>query len=222
MEQLALFVASSTGHKVLEETDSDLQDDWNSENPFEGELKSIVSRDTHLSKRELQVANLKAFIADQKNLALEPHARQATVPAGTSATPGERAEQETVFALTISAPKFPIFVQMPPPNEHFYYRSNLLQALDQALASPGQICIIHGVGGVGKTLAAVEYSLTHRDRYDAMFWCQADTAPGLAESYFQMALAVGVADSPEDQYFVTAKGRSWLQETGKTHSSLGQ
>lgn len=66
MEQLALFIASSTGYKVLEEDDSDPQDDEDSGDPFQGELRSIVSRDTHLSKRELQVANLKAFMEIRK------------------------------------------------------------------------------------------------------------------------------------------------------------
>jgi hypothetical protein len=86
------------------------------------------------------------------------------------------------------------------------------------LRSPGLICIFHGVGGVGKTLAAVQYIYTHKEHYDAIFWLQADTAPGLADSYLQMVMALGIFNGTEDHHHIIDKGRNWLQETGPSSS----
>jgi len=215
MEQLSFFVASSAGQMAFKDDDSEFQDDSEFEDGLQAEIKTIASRDTHLSKKEIHVANLKAFIADQQRVAGEEYNRLVPAAIASEVAHADRRSSSTPTQdLGIEAPTFPVYVQLPPPNEHFYSRSHLLLDLDKCLSSPGAMCIVHGVGGVGKTLAAVQYSHVHKEQFDAVFWLQADTAPGLTDSYLQMAIALGVADSPEDHHLIMAKGRNWLQETG--------
>lgn len=115
----------------------------------------------------------------------------------------------------VSMPSFPIFVEVPPPTEHFYSRSNVIWDVYDTLHLPGRICIIHGVGGVGKTLAASQYSHVYKPQYDAVFWLQADTVSGLTDSFFRMARSVGVSSRLEDLPLVISQAREWLQKTGK-------
>lgn len=115
----------------------------------------------------------------------------------------------------VSMPTFPIFVEVPPPTEHFYSRSNVIWDVYDTLHLPGRICIIHGVGGVGKTLAASQYSHIYKPQYDAVFWLQADTVSGLTDSFFRMARSVGVSSRLEDLPLVISQARQWLQKTGK-------
>ncbi|KAM0723449.1 hypothetical protein Q7P37_000435 [Cladosporium fusiforme] len=77
----------------------------------------------------------------------------------------------------------------------YFHSSYLMRELDKALDSLGLN--------------------THKDQYDAVFWCQANTAPGLTDSYIKMAMTLGVANSPDDHHLVITRGRNWLQETDK-------
>ena len=214
MEQLAFFVASSAGQIAFKDDDFEFQDDSEFEDGLQIEIKSLASRDTRLSKRDVHVANLKAFIADQQRAAGDVSSKTTPVAMSPEATQVDRGSSTETQFLDVEVQKFPVHVQLPPPNEHFYSRSNLLIDLDKCLSSPGAMCIVHGVGGVGKTLAAIQYSHVHKEQYDALFWLQADTSPGLTDSYLRMAIVLGVADSPEDHHLIMEKGRNWLQETG--------
>lgn len=220
MEQLSFFVASSAGQMTFKDDDSEFQDDSDFEDGLQSEIRTIASRDTHVSRKDIQVANLKAFIADQQKATGDaPKRTSPEAKSPESMHTGRRSSTQAQVPRT-GIPAFPVHVQLPPPNEHFYSRSNLLLDFDKCLSSMGTMCIVHGVGGVGKTLAAVQYSHIHNEQYDAIFWLQADTAPGLTDSYLQMAIALGVADSPEDHHLIMAKGRNWLQETGMSLSHM--
>jgi hypothetical protein len=219
LEQLAFFVAVPAGQMLVKDDDSEFQDDSDSEDDQKSEIKSVISKNTHLSKRELHLANVQHFIADQQKLAHNPDT------AATSSHLNRQKEQQQGVPRTqtttgstksdsVEVPKFPLLSQVPPPNEHFYCRHGRLPEIDKVLQTPGSICVLRGMGGVGKTLTAVEYLHTHRDKYDAIFWLQADTAPGLADSYLQLARALGVATSAEDHHQVIARGAQWLQGTG--------
>jgi hypothetical protein len=219
LEQLAFFVALPAGQMMPQDDDSEFQDDSESEDGLQSEIKSIVSKDTGLSKRELQIVNVQAFIADQRRASDSPERPGTPVnrikPYHSNLAPhisSEDPEQDADGGVI--APVFPISVQMPPQNEHFYSRDALLTNVRKSLRSSGTVCLIHGVGGVGKTLAAVQYCYDNKRDYDAIFWLQADTAPGLADSYAQMAMSLGLANSPEDHNQVVTRGREWLQDTG--------
>lgn len=213
LEQLAYFVAVPAGKMLLKDDDSELQDDSDSEYGLQSEIESVKSKGTHLSKKQVQIENVNAFIADQ---------RRTVDNAGQGPTTGASGGHERPNIVTApslgahpTVPNFPIQILVHPPNEHFYSREGLLSDAHKVLSSPGLVAIFYGVGGVGKTLAAVEYIYTYKENYDAIFWLQADTAPGLADSYLQMAMSLGLVNGTEDQNHVIDKGRVWLQETSK-------
>ena len=212
MEQLSFFVASSAGQMTFKDDNSEFQDDSDFEDGLQIEIKTIASRDTHLSKQEIRAAKFKAFMADQQKTAGDFSHEPTSGAKSPTETDVDRSTPTQ--GSSSGAPGFPLAVQLPSPNEHFYSRSNLILDLDKCLSSVGAMCIVHGVGGVGKTLAAVQYCYENRDRYDAIFWLEADTAPGLTDSYLKMAVALRVAENPDDHHLIIAKGRSWLQETG--------
>jgi hypothetical protein len=222
LKQLAYFVACPAGQ--MQEDESDLQDDSDSEDGLQSDIRSLQSRDTRYSKRDIQVANVKAFLEDQKKVAADPGlfagAQLQAGTAQTSQTPTETRRKPVQPADTgRSDPSFPVHVQLPPQHERYYSRKNLLKQLEDGTKAPGLICLLYGMGGVGKTLAAVDYSHIHKGDFDAIFWLQADTAPGLADSYLQMVMALGLANSGDDHHHVIAKGRHWLQETSECCSA---
>lgn len=217
LEQLALFVAFPAGQMLTKEDDSEFQDDSDSEDGIPSEMKSVISKDTHLSKRELHTRNLQHFLADQHQISQSgstTFVSQMSVsehqPTAHTILPEAAQAQSTAS----ESPSFPLLVQVPPPNQHFYSRQTLPTHVDKALNSPGFICTLTGKGGVGKTLAAIEYIHAFRKKYDAVFWLQADTTPGLADSYLQTAMALGIVSGTEDQHRVMSRARDWLQETG--------
>ena len=61
------------------------------------------------------------------------------------------------------------------------------------------MCVIYGVRGIEKTLTAVEYAYRYKDEYDCVFWLQADTISGLAESYDEIAHTLDLVQGYEDQ-----------------------
>lgn len=51
-----------------------------------------------------------------------------------------------------------------------------------------------GLGGVGKTQVAIEFSLRNKNQFDAIFWVYADTEGKLAAGFSDIAVALGLAD----------------------------
>ena len=73
----------------------------------------------------------------------------------------------------------PVWGNVPQRNKNFTGREELLSALRDGLA--GQITAVvpqphalHGLGGVGKTLMAVEYIYRNRHMYDVVWWIPSD------------------------------------------------
>lgn len=216
LEQLALFVALPAGQNTVEDNEPDFMDDSDSELDERVEIESIVSDDKNLSRKEVRIANVRRFLVDQEDPTKssledrrfsEPAAVVSTRSAATDFKPGAAKSRE-------SKQSFPVHTVLHPRNEHFCGRNTLLCEADKILSKPGSICVFHGVGGVGKTLTAVEYIHRYGDSFDGIFWLQADTAPGLSDTYLQMATALGFAQDVDDHIQAIDKGRNWLQETG--------
>ena len=119
-----------------------------------------------------------------------------------------------------SAVRFPVMTMLHPPNESFYGRDQALDRLHQNLSTNGDICVIHGVGGIGKTLTAVEYVYRFKHEYDCIFWLQADTTPGLAESYADIARELKLIEGNEDQPQIVELSRHWLDTSGRSNKKI--
>ena len=76
-------------------------------------------------------------------------------------------------------------------NPFFTGRSDALKVIHQKLVLEGPSIItssyvIYGLGGVGETQIAIEYSYQHRDDFDIVHWLRADGYETLLGSYFQI------------------------------------
>ena len=225
LEQLVLFVAAPAGQSNAEDDSPEFMDDSDSDLDERVEIESIISDDRNLSRKEVRIANVRRFLVDQEDPSNSPlEDRRSSEPVAVTST--RSAAMDSASGAPILAAKsreskqsFPVHTVLHPPNEHFYGRYELLLEANKIFSKSGSICVFHGVGGVGKTMTAVEYIHRYRGSFDGIFWLQADTAPGLSDSYLQMATALGFAQDADEHMQATDRGRNWLQETGMYFSS---
>ena len=78
-----------------------------------------------------------------------------------------------------------------------------------ALSQPMAIC---GLGGIGKTQAAIEYAYRYRDEYESVFWVKADSIDSIVSDYVSIAklLNLPVKDD-SDQNLVVSAVKNWLR-----------
>jgi hypothetical protein len=107
----------------------------------------------------------------------------------------------------------------PPRYAEFVGRKEALDSLHEVLSKPGQVYIVSGRGGIGKTATAVEYSYQFQSEYSAIFWVEAETAGGCADKYAMIANSVGLANNAEHgqaglvslaREYLTKSERRWL------------
>lgn len=108
MEQLAFFVASSAGEIAFKDDDSEFQDDSEFEDGLQTEIKTLASRETRLSKKDVHVANLKAFIADQQRAVGNVSNRNASAAMSPEATQGDRRSSTETHNLNDEVQTFPV------------------------------------------------------------------------------------------------------------------
>ena len=93
--------------------------------------------------------------------------------------------------------------------------------------SPVACCVLHGLGGIGKTQCALQYYYSFRDDFDAIFWIEAELEWNLALSYARIADTLQIVElkSTESagntyQELAIEKARTWLENTGIHLGSL--
>jgi tetratricopeptide (TPR) repeat protein len=88
------------------------------------------------------------------------------------------AGQETTSG-TVEARKPPVWGNVPQRNKNFTGREDLLANLRASITGKMTAVVpqphaLHGLGGVGKTLMAVEYVYRYRHTYDVVWWIPSD------------------------------------------------
>ncbi|HNT72062.1 MAG TPA: hypothetical protein PKK92_03270, partial [Methanothrix sp.] len=107
-----------------------------------------------------------------------------------------------------------------PHNPNFTGRVDLLEKLEETLASGEraaftQTSAITGLGGVGKTQLALEYSYSHADDYRVIWWVRSEEPATLAADYAGLAARLNLPEKDsQDQRITVEAVRRWLEENG--------
>lgn len=77
-----------------------------------------------------------------------------------------------------------------PQNPHFFGREKIIQDLHQYIKpdfdSPQQktkVCVLHGLGGTGKTQIATQYTYLFESYYEHIFWVRAEEPAEAARGF---------------------------------------
>jgi hypothetical protein len=105
---------------------------------------------------------------------------------------------------------------LPTGVPFFTGREEVLKRLEVELGSTGATAIaqrqaISGLGGVGKTQAAIEYAGRNSNKYHAILWAVAETKESLISDFVMIAKVLNLpeANAPEQNFIVTAV-KHWL------------
>jgi hypothetical protein len=123
--------------------------------------------------------------------------------------------EQSLAVITIN-PKIPASIFSVPfnRNEKFLGRSEPLAQLYDSLSDSKisqKSCLIHGIGGVGKTQLALEFSYRYRQYFRYIFWLRAQDSPGMVESFCKVAQLLRLIDGMNaDQPKAVDAARRWL------------
>lgn len=164
------------------------------------------------AERDWRVSN---FFGDQ------PSEHAKTAQEGTKlgrsprvSAPGLNAKGPRSNESAISLP--PVRTASYPCNEEFMGRDSDLANLYKILSVPGRLCIVSGTGGMGKTATAVEFTYRYEQSFNCIFWVQAETRVGLADTFTLIATQLGLAPDGTDQERLVELSRKFLDKTDKT------
>lgn len=107
--------------------------------------------------------------------------------------------------------------QVPyPANDYFIGREKILAQLSAFLAPKEcfarlQRCILFGLGGIGKTQTALEFSHRMQQQYAAVLWVQADTQEILETQFANLAPILGLSATDTPRRIEEVK--RWLQNS---------
>ena len=110
----------------------------------------------------------------------------------------------------------PIFNVPFSRNENFVGQTEILDSIHKSLileARPDMTSryVLYGLGGIGKTQIALEFSYLYRDEFDVIYWLRADNYNMFLKSYFDlycnasMRQVMGINLSDEKDYEIIAR-----------------
>jgi tetratricopeptide (TPR) repeat protein len=83
-----------------------------------------------------------------------------------------------------------------------------------AITASATAAAVHGLGGIGKTRAAIEYAQRHRDEYNALLFVRADSPTGLQSNFAALCGATVLDLAEKDERDIEAQVGTvlrWLQ-----------
>src|SRR5438552_15483578 len=102
-------------------------------------------------------------------------------------------------------------------NPFFTGREDILTQLHRTLQADARVALSHplgisGLGGIGKTQAALEYAYRYRSDYEAIFWVRADSVTSLISSLVELAHTLQLPErSEQDQEIIVQAVLRWFR-----------
>lgn len=101
-----------------------------------------------------------------------------------------------------------VWGNIPPRNPNFTGREDLLESLHQRLLKEHTTAVLphalHGMGGVGKSLLAIEYLYRRLGDYDVVWWITAERTTQISLSLVELAPRLGLQPSGDSSSTVAA------------------
>jgi hypothetical protein len=96
----------------------------------------------------------------------------------------------------------PFDIKGIPRTSAFVGRESYLEMMQQHLSPASaarrrRICVLHGLGGIGKTQLAIQYARSHKNDYSSFFWVDGKTEESLIQSLLSIASRLPQAQIPE-------------------------
>ena len=110
----------------------------------------------------------------------------------------------------------PLYWHVPDHNPLFTGREDLLNLLHDRLITTKSTALtqpqaIHGLGGVGKTQIAIEYTHIYRENYRAIFWVRAATRETLTLDFVEIAQELHLPlQDEQDQSLIIEAVKTWF------------
>ncbi|HEY5028023.1 MAG TPA: tetratricopeptide repeat protein [Candidatus Angelobacter sp.] len=126
--------------------------------------------------------------------------------------PSPKPAQEPVSAASQLGENSPLWYVPHDRNLVFTGRIDTLEALRNDLLKNGWQAL-HGLGGIGKTQIAVEYTYRRRQAYSAVFWVFAESEQSLITSFIQIAKVLNLpVKDLADQAVIVGAVKRWLEQ----------
>ncbi|KAJ5081639.1 pfs domain-containing protein [Penicillium alfredii] len=119
-------------------------------------------------------------------------------------------------------PDEPVTQGLLAQNPRFTGRKAILERIHSRLDHSGETspedcrmrsCTVHGIGGIGKTETALEYTYRYRSYYTHIFWFRADSSSDLLDSFLKMVTTLGLGKEDMSSEKLVAEGLRWLSNT---------
>ncbi|MGY6018453.1 FxSxx-COOH system tetratricopeptide repeat protein [Streptomyces spinosirectus] len=115
---------------------------------------------------------------------------EGDTPVSTVPAASERGHEQRLTAGGPRPSRPAIWGNMPPRNQVFTGREELLVALERGLRSGPTAVLphaLHGMGGVGKSQLALEFVYRHAAEYDLVWWIPAERPPQIQQAFVELA-----------------------------------